>query len=643
MQYASNPSIIPIDDDEYDRHVSSGNAHNDDVDFLGDLLAGVNPKGAKKDKNKNKLTDKANDKKPRKLIEPTYEGFVLTQVASASGERPTWGKVIQRPMPFDSAKLFNQAQARQRKQGISTPELFGKLSPDKQGVINQLIESRKLGEKDDFADWVLFDVEKVHKDVPRNFLRSERIVVALHVILKRQDRATGAPKAQSTKQNTSLPYDPSQIIDLSQPVKAFKDDKKDEKKKPVKDKKNKQDPHQDILDNIINAQPAQQHNRRQHPNQAPYPDERFFEDDFDRPDPFAGVQMPPAGGAIPVHQPPILPQHGPNPFAGVQTPPPGAIPVQAHQQFHNVPPQAPMAPHINPFQPEVPGTVPEQYAMPPHHEPAAFEPAYGPARINRRERSESRHRYAREMEAEAEERRLRSRSRRRREEAEERRRSESRRRHEADRRQDEQIMDLRRTNHRLTMDVDSLRDKFDKINLASGSSAASTERDSGMWSPTMSDRYSTPNTSPDRNRRPTGSLHRRKSSAARDMPRQRYYRDNRSRYPNERSEIQPAYTYQPRGDSRGRRPVEMLRRSQTYDDYPLPGHQQPRRPAVRYIEQQPRIMRPLSDYAHALGDADFDRGRGGGVDYLRHEPRRGSRQYEEIYDERRGGGRRYYG
>ena len=304
-----------------------------------------------------------------------------------------------------------------------------------------------------------------------------------------------------------------------------------------------------------------------------------------------------------------------------------------------------MAPHRNPFQPEVPGTVPEQYGMPPPRDSAGFESVYGSARVNRRERSESRHRYAREAEEEEEERRRRSRSRQRHEtEEEERRRSASRRRHEAERRHQDEMMELRRHNNLLTMDIDSLKDKVNNLNLASGSSAEDTERDSGMWSPTMSDRYSTPNSSPDRNRRPSGSLHRRKSSAARDMPRQRYYRDNRSKYSNERGTIEPAYSYQQRGYSRGRRPVEQLRRSQTYDDYPIPAPQQ-RRPSVRHIEQ-PRVLRHLTDYAHAYEDAEFDRGRGkGGVDYLRHEPRRGSRHFESevVYDDRRGGGRRYYG
>lgn len=629
MRYGSNPDIIPVDDDDYDQHVSADHAHNNDVDILGDLLAGVNTKAAKTNKDKNKSADKANDKKPRKPIEPTYEGFILTQIASASGEKPHWGKVIQRPMPFDSARLYNQAVAHHRKLSISIPEHFARLATDKQGVINQLIERRKLAEKDDYADWVLFDVEKISREQKRGFMRIEKVVVALHVILKRQDKAPTAPKAQSAKQNTSLAYDPSQIIDLSQPVKAPKEEKKDGAKKNGKDKKNKVDPHQDILDNIINNIPAQKHHGRQNHHQTPYPDEHFYDDYDERPDPFANVPMPPPG-AIPVHPPqPLHPQHQPDPFAGVQNPPPGAIPV--NPQYHNVPPQAPMAPPVNPFQPEIPGTVPEQYAMPPHHNPAAFESAYGPARINRRERSASRHRYEAEEERR---RRSRSRSRRRREEGEERRRSASRRRHEAE------MMEMRRNNHRLTMDIDRLNDKVENLNLASGSSAASTERDSGMWSPTMSDRYSTPNTSPDRNRRPSGSLHRRRSSAARDVPRQQYYRDRRAKYANERVAIEPAYTYQQRGDSRGRRPGEMLRR-QTYDDYPLPAQ---RRPSVRYIEQ-PRIVRTLTDFPQAYDDADFDRGRGGGVDYLRLEPRRGGRQYEAdvVYDDLRGGARRYHG
>lgn len=520
----------------------------------------VKPKGKKDKKSDEKKFD---DKKSSGPVDIQFEGYMLERAEPLFGQKASWARIGKRALPFDDAKLVALVKAHRQRTRTGPATDFALLTSNQQGIIDRLIQERKLDEKNSNADWILSDVQRYGKWNWRSL-----DVRKIQVILKRQEKnATARPGERTTSSATSS-YQFGEIIDLAEPLvskTAVKGGAGGKKGGNKGGNKQQDDEILDILDDTIglgmtganNRGPAHgqghhnnhhgQGHENNHQQQAPHVVNHF-------------------------HQPaPVVEQvrYAPPP----PPPPPGPIPMDQFQPHHG-----PME-GGNPFMPN-PNVMP----------PTQFDPPFYAANDERGGNSGARPSA-----------RVRTRS-----PSRPRRRSNSARRIK-----------------QLEGDIDNLREEvLNKIEDWHVSDESSFGGDS-VFSPAQSGGSFSPPSTPDLEGPPRGSLHRRKSSdrrpAYREQPREA------RRYQNERVEVRPAYAPRPargrfsperpryttdrRGYSSERqqysperpryvREPPRLERAITYDDYPVGRVAEP-----RYVA--PRIQRRLTNYEEGYEPASF--------------------------------------
>lgn len=583
------------DPDEIVNIIEGPNTNDMYGDHFPDDKSGKVGKAGKKGKNANAQTQKA--KAPLKPIESQYEGWTVTLFDKPMNEHASWIKTKRTKLPFDSKELYAKAINHHRETGIGGMGHYSSLNKNQQAIVDRLSAEFNQAEKAANAEWVLFDVKRLHVNIPARF-KMLRVNHAMRVTFKRQDRTSGAVKPA-----IPLVYDQGDdVIDLSKPPKTAKPAKEGKEGKTGNKKGGKKMPQNDPLNMgpFVDALPPEM------PINVGGGDPFAQNDTYGQP-----------------HHPPHHQQQQPDPFFDNQPqhPPPGAIPIPIPQQFqdqgHPIPPFAPDVPlhggeHANPF-------APERHVFPQPHE-------LPPDLDDRRPRDPSVHRHQTPISA--------------------RRPSQSRQRSEDDyHRQRRQSAERAESEERLRR-LDTIDQKIDALHDTMNIAAANnkvrdwpvqspyTSRSSGsshrddLWSHSSGERrYSTPGTSPEREyrhyqARRSSPFHRerRNSSGARPQ----HPESGRRYYPDQDRILQPHATYRDR------------KRGRYHDDYPTPTPRE-----LRYPDpQRPRPQRRVTDYPEGLRHADFGGRQGRGVDYTRMNDR-DDRRGGGYYEERRGGRARY--
>ena len=584
---------IGIVDPFADDHFGRGN--NDMVQFD----VGYDEYDSKPKKNKNNSNSK------KTLVEVKHEGFILEKAQPLAGERSSWSRIGQRPLPFDEKMLVDIVKRHRKSKGTTVDEDYKQLSPNQQAVVTRLLEERKRKEKTKNADWILYNVQRIGKRTWRSV-----DVKQLQVILKRIDKTLPLKNGEYTKNafKTSQ-YQDFEIIDLAEPNKDKKKDKKLKKSKSFDDVFGDIDDRNDPLGISGFGPPQRDHGRNNNRGHDPFDIHHHNNNNhqhFDNHMPRQSQQfdhMPRQSGQFdPMQNIPAPPTHGPpGAFPGAQNPfdqlPPQPFAQPFNQQQHHPQSARHSFSNINPFQPD-PNIAPmAQFDnLPPVIDDQVWPHPHQHGRDRDRARSLSRER-----------------------------RPSARR----------PSLGIDTGNmRRLENKIDDLAGQISTIRPI-GSESDEYEGES-VWS-IPSARSFTPPSSPrsyfsDKAR---GSLERRRSSAGRDP---RYHTQARYRSHRYRDvEVEPAYTY--RSDRREYSP-EVRRNSQrpkllhaqTYDDYPMGSSAEPRNLPLAPQPPRQQPQRRLTDFE------DRDRYENRGYDDRRQSDYRdaqGSRRHGERYDDRR--------
>lgn len=494
-----------------------------------------------------------------------YEGFILERVKPKTGDKVSWRRCGRSPLPSSQEQLAALGKNHRKLTGKSTNTYFKRLSGNQRGMINRIIEEKKLNEKSKTAEWSLDDVQTIE----RGSLLSKKEVIRLQIVIKRTDKGNDKGGIAAIG-NASYPAE--DIIDLSIPLKK-------------KDKKNKSHG-VDLLDDplgmgSLGLGDMPQRDDYREPYREPGPQ-------YDQPPP------PPPPNHYPPTQAPLPAEWQQYPYDQNQN---GQYPIDPHAQpvggardFNN-----------NPFQPHPNVALPGQYDDPITNN--NFPHPHAQSHMRNRTRSADRHR----SNANNDYSRSRSRSNNRRALA--RRPSRSR------RRRDDSVEDVSRKLERMmshrdyersstdsNLDERSLFSRSDRDRYSYGRGSPPTSVDDGgsdyYYSRDGGKRYWRDG------RRDDGERPRHRSSRYQDAE---YYRE-------------PEYTYRSprnRGHERDgryspdRRPLPI-----TYDDYP----------AGRAAE--PRYLPPTAPVPPAMPRRNTDFFGGGGGD-RRSEYYAGGREYQD--------------
>lgn len=486
----------------------------DPLDDLDDRGGGG---GSKKKNKKDKDISNSNGTQPSR---PVYEGCMLERLKPVTGEKLSWRRCGRRWLPYTQDELVSVVKKyRKLTRTTSADPDFKRLSGDKQGIINRIIEEKRLYEKSKTAEWTLVHVEPIER---RGWSKE---IVRLRIVIKRTDK--GSDKNSYAAMGTTS-YPPDDVIDLSIPLEKKKDKSKD------KDKKNKRpiDPYDPLDDPVntgygLNDLPP----RDDRHNYGPYSDPHGQVDDLpDRP--------PPPAPIAPEWLPPP-PQHN-NTF-DARAP----YPLDPHPNFAG---GARDIPSHNPFYPQHHVAAPGQYdeSLDARH---YIHPHHG-GRARTRSADRDRHRE----------------------------RSRSHRRQSLARRPSRRGNSRRRDSRRRDDSVEDMRHEFDRMYPDDRDSSSSNYDEHSLWSRSDSGggRYGY---SPDTSVYSEDYIPRNRSKPYhRDSdPRPRY---RSSRYRD--ADIEPGYTYRNRDSGHrryssrdlDRRPE--LQRTITYDDYPVGRGAEPR-------------------------------------------------------------------
>ena len=180
-----------------------------------------------------------NDKDCTKGSKTLYEGCMVERLEALPGEKKSWRRCGRRWLPLPQEQLVSLVKKNRKERGIKTADAdFKRLGPDKQGIINRIIDEKKLNEKSKTAEWTLVDVQSVERRV--GFTSKE--IVRLQIVIKRVDKGSGKDSYGATGGHS---YSTEDVIDLSLPLK-----KKDKSKDKNKDKGRRDD--YDPLDDPMN-------------------------------------------------------------------------------------------------------------------------------------------------------------------------------------------------------------------------------------------------------------------------------------------------------------------------------------------------------------------------------------------------------
>lgn len=193
----------------------------DDVQIL-DPLSDRDDRGGNRKKDK-KDKDKDDNKDSNKGSRTIYEGCVVERLKPLPGETISWRKCGRRPLPYTQEELIRLVRKHRKVANIVSADAdFKRLGSDKQGIINRMIEEKKLYEKSKTAEWTLVDVQSIERRVGWS-----KEIIRLQIVIKRVDK--GSDK-NSYAANGTNSYPQEDVIDLSKPLEKKKDKTKDKKK-----------------------------------------------------------------------------------------------------------------------------------------------------------------------------------------------------------------------------------------------------------------------------------------------------------------------------------------------------------------------------------------------------------------------------
>ena len=150
-----------------------------------------------------------------RIFRAYYEGWSLERIKTGPGESLSWQRCGLTKLPFNQEELVALVKKHRREtRSKYASSDFKKLSSDKQGLINRILDKKHVNETSKTAEWTLVDVQQLQR--PTGFLSSE--TVKLQIVIKRTDKGSDKPEA------SSYPY--SEIIDLAVPLerRRHKDD-----------------------------------------------------------------------------------------------------------------------------------------------------------------------------------------------------------------------------------------------------------------------------------------------------------------------------------------------------------------------------------------------------------------------------------
>ena len=105
-----------------------------------------------------------NKQKKVALVDVQYEGFVLEKAEPAQvEEKPSWSRVIRRPLPLSDANIATIVKKIRKKNGVGPLTSFSRLSGDQRSVIAEIVTARQEEETTKDAEWVLEGVQKYHQ------------------------------------------------------------------------------------------------------------------------------------------------------------------------------------------------------------------------------------------------------------------------------------------------------------------------------------------------------------------------------------------------------------------------------------------------------------------------------------------------
>ncbi|KAK4899441.1 hypothetical protein LTR27_003174 [Elasticomyces elasticus] len=577
---------------------------NNPIMGLGDPLADDPPAQSKSKKNKNKSKNidiGRNDPSFRSFegaygpIVPSFKGFMLMRAEALSGQKETWARVCKQDLPIEDAKLKANIKAHRERTRTSPLTDLGDLSPNQRRIVNRLIAQHVIYETNPDTEWNLADVQRFGLTRFGKWVHVKK----LQVILKRQEKDSAKTHGMD-QSNASKFYDFGEIIDLAEPLSGRNERDVSTTKKSKKQRQQLQafdepmhpidEPYERAATGWEQCEPVH-HNRTTQQNQhyqEPQQPQPLYNEPFQQP-----------------LQQPMGPNLG-NPLAyqpDMPMPPP---------------PQQPYSQGQNPFMPNPNVSMPGQYDQPSWQgEQQQYHPrAHTPAADHKRSTST---------------RRLR----------------------------------------KLETDMESMRRKVNDWDLSSGES--NEGRDSIFTDPRTAGTRTPLSSLPSEDMFPRGEYESRKRDKDRETEhRPRRYREER-RYRDEHVDIEPAYSYGRRRDSRNepesprhrvryieqrretqRSPVRerereqyfdprpsfepgyertsrpQHRRSQTYDDYPMP------RSTIepRYLPSTPpRVQRRLTDYpseSHQYADYNDQHRSRRRRDSLDRNPKDRDLEYEAV-------------
>ncbi|KAK5746627.1 hypothetical protein LTR17_000643 [Elasticomyces elasticus] len=615
MPYAPMPPPPPfppgaVHMDDWQGPMASPLGYDNPGMGLGDPLAADPPIQSKPKKNKNKSKNIDNGRNDQTFagfdfnndrIEPSFRGSMLMRAPAQPGQKETWARVCKQDLPVDDTKLIANIKAHRLRTRTSPVTDFSDLGPNQRSIINRLIAQYVLHETNANAEWILADVQKFGTKRLGTWVDVKK----LQVILKRQDKDFAKVRGMHSSNATKY-YEFGEIIDLAEPVlqgaRSHEDGgvPKKSKKKQQQQQQQEQafedsmypvdEPYERAAGAWDQREPVRQNRNVQHNQQ------------------YQDIQQPRPIYDDPMQQPmqqPMMPNLGdPLPYQPDMPMPP--------------PPQQPYPQGQNPFMPNANIAVPGQFDQPSWQgDQQQYHPrAHTPAADHKRSTST---------------RRLR----------------------------------------KLETDMESMRRKVNDWDLSSGES--NEGRDSIFTDPRTGGTRTPVSSLPSEDMFPRGEYESRKRDKDRETEhRPRRYREER-RYRDEHVDIEPAYNYGRRRDSRNepesprhrvryieqrretqRSPVRerereqyfdprpsfepgyerasrpQHRRSQTYDDYPMP------RSAIepRYLPSTPpRVQRRLTDYpseSHQYADYDEQHRSRRRRDSLKRSPQGRTLEYEAL-------------
>jgi hypothetical protein len=533
--------------------------------------------------------NKNNSNSKKTLVEIKHEGYTLEKAQPRVGEKPSWARIGQRPLPFDDKTLVDMVKRHRKRKGTTVDEDFKQLTVNQQGVVQRLLDDRKRKEKTKNAEWILYDVQRFGQWKWRTV-----DVKQIQVILKRVDKTIPLKNGEYVRNAVKNQYHDFEIIDLAEPT--SNNSSKKNKDKKLKKAKSYDDVMFEASDDPLGLSLGLGSNQRDHGRHNSNTHNHFDQQMRDQRPPWDQMPLAPP----PMQPPPgAFPQdpNGPGPF--------GQPPPFPPQQFHQPQPQSARQSQTNiqhPFQPDPNVASMAQFDFPPNiNDPILPHPHQNGMD---REPAHTQHR----------ERRLSAR---------------------------------RQSMSGDPGNIRRLEDKLDSLTIQLGSrkhggSESSEYGDESVWSYPSDGHSWTPPSSPRSyfsEHRARGSLERRRSSTSRDPRYHPRYRSHRYRD----AEIEPAYTYRsdrpysPEYHRRGsKRPSLIHAATYAADDYPVGSSAQPR--ALPPAPQPPRqLQRRLT------GFEDRDRYENQGYDDRRsdfrdrHDSRDvpDSRRFDDRYDSRR--------